>query len=244
MRRRLARAKRKIKDAGIPFTVPGDHVLPDRLAAVLRVIYLIFNQGHAGRRDLASEAISLGRAMAQLMPDEPDVHGLLALMLLIDGRRDARLRDGELVLLDDQDRALWDADRLEEGRRALDRAVALRGRSAYVLEAAIAALHTEQPRDWAQIAALYGQLARLTGSPVVELNRAIALGETEGPAAALAVVDALPLGHYQYFHSTRGELLRRLGDVAAARDAYARALERAVDEHDRRFLERRIADLL
>ena len=181
MAQRLVRAKRKIKAAGIPFRVPPDHLLPDRLAAVLAVVYLIFNEGYGGRGDLAAEAIRLGRALAELMPDEPEVHGLLALMLLHDARREARFRDGELVLLADQDRSLWDAAQIADGRAALDRALALHGRGPYVVQAAIASLHADEPRDWPQIAALYGELARLTGSPVVELNRAVAVAEAAGP---------------------------------------------------------------
>ena len=181
MAQRLVRAKRKIKAAGIPFRVPPDHLLPDRLAAVLAVVYLIFNEGYGGRGELAAEAIRLGRALAELMPDEPEVHGLLAMMLLHDARREARFRDGELVLLADQDRSLWDAAQIADGRAALDRALALRGRGPYVVQAAIASLHADEPRDWPQIAALYGELARLTGSPVVELNRAVAVAEARGP---------------------------------------------------------------
>ncbi len=182
MAQRLVRAKRKIRAAGIPFRVPPDHLLPDRLAAVLAVVYLIFNEGYGGRGEAAAEALRLGRALAELMPDEPEVHGLLALMLLHDARRAARFDDGDLVLLADQDRALWDAAQIAEGRALLDRALAQRGRGPYVVQAAIAALHADEPRDWPQIAALYGELARLTGSPVVELNRAVAVAEAEGPA--------------------------------------------------------------
>ena len=225
MAQRLVRAKRKIKAAGIPFRVPPDHLLPDRLAAVLAVVYLIFNEGYGGRGDLAAEAIRLGRALAELMPDEPEVHGLLALMLLHDARREARFRDGELVLLADQDRSLLGRRRRSPtGARALDRALALRGRGPYVLQAAIASLHADEPRDWPQIAALYGELARLTDSPVVELSRAVAVAEAEGPEAGLEIVDGLDLDDYRYLHATRGELLRRLGRTDEAREAYGRAL--------------------
>ncbi len=243
MAQRLVRAKRKIKAAGIPFRVPPDHLLPDRLAAVLAVVYLIFNEGYGGRFDLAGEAIRLGTSLAELMPDEPEVHGLLAIMLLHDSRRAARFRDGDLVLLADQDRALWNQAQIAAGRNALDRALALRGRGPYVLQAAIASLHAEEPHDWPQIAALYGELSRLTGSPVVELNRAVAVAETEGPDAGLAIADGLELGEYHYLHSTRGELLRRLGRTAEARDAYRRALALVHDEAERRLLERRLAEL-
>ena len=243
MKRRLTRAKRKIKDAGIPFGVPAEHVLPQRLAAVLAVVYLIFNEGYGGRVDLAGEAIRLGAALAELMPDEPEVHGLNALMLLDDARRDARFADGELVLLRDQDRSRWDAAKIARGREVLDRALALRGRGAYVVQAAIASLHMEETRDWAEIAALYAELVRLTRSPVVELNRAIAVAEVEGPEAGLALVDRLDLDGYQYFHSTRADLLRRLERADEARREYGRALELAHTEPERRFLERRLAEI-
>ena len=243
MAKRLVRAKSKIKAAAIPFRVPPPHLLPDRLAAALAVVYLIFNEGYGGRGELAAEAIRLGHALAQLMPDEPDVHALLALMLLNDARRDARFADGAVVLLRDQDRALWDRDQIAQGQTALDRAIALGGRGAYVLQAAIAALHVDEPQDWTQLAALYGELARLTGSPVVELNRAAAVAEAGDVEAALALVEQLELDHYHYLHSTRAELLRRLGRAEDARAAYDRALELVHSDAERRFLEHRLAEL-
>jgi RNA polymerase sigma-70 factor (ECF subfamily) len=243
MKRRLSRAKRKIRDAGIPFSIPADHLLPERLAAVLAVVYLIFNEGYGGRVDLAAEALRLGAALAELMPDEPEVHGLLALMLLDDARRDARFEAGELVLLADQDRSRWDVAKIADGRDALERAFALQGRGVYVIQAAIASLHTEEPRDWPQIAALYGELVRLTGSAVVELNRAIAVAETDGAEAGLTLVDRLDLDGYQYFHSTRADLLRRLGRAEEARAEYERAHQLAQAEPERRFLQRRVAEV-
>jgi RNA polymerase sigma-70 factor (ECF subfamily) len=193
MAQRLVRAKHKIAAAGIPFRVPPAHLLPDRLVAVLAVVYLVFNEGYGGRGDLAVEAIRLGQALADLMPDEPEALGLLALMLLHDARRNARIRGGELVLLRDQDRALWNGAQIEAGRVTLDRALALQGRGPYVVQAAIASLHAEEPVDWPQIAALYGELARLTRSPVVELNRAVAVAEAEGAERGIALVDRLDL---------------------------------------------------
>jgi len=243
MNKRLVRAKHKINAAGIPFRVPPAHLLPERLDAVLAVVYLIFNEGYGGRGDLAAEAIRLGRALAELMPDEAEVHGLLALMLLNDARRDARFVDGTIVLLRDQDRSLWDVAEIAKGHAALDRALALGGSGAYVLQAAIADLHAAEPPDWPQLAALYGELARLTGSPVVDLNRAVAIAEAGEVEPALALVDSLDLEHYHYLHATRAELLRRLDRVEDARTAYTRALELVQSDAERRFLEQRLKGL-
>jgi RNA polymerase sigma-70 factor (ECF subfamily) len=243
MAKRLVRAKKKIRTAGIPFRVPPAHLLPDRLDAVLGVVYLIFNEGYGGREDLADEAIRLGRALAELMPDEPEAHALLALMLLTDSRRDARFADGSIVLLADQDRALWDRDRIEGGGASLRRALALGGRGAYVLQAAIAELHLGDPPDWDEIAALYGELSRLTESPIVELNRAAAIAEAGRVEPALELVDSLELDRYHYLHSTRAELLRRLDRADEAKAAYDRALELVDSPEERRFLERRLNEL-
>jgi RNA polymerase sigma-70 factor (ECF subfamily) len=243
MAKRLARAKSKIKAAGIPFRVPAAHLLPDRLAAVLAVVYLIFNEGYGGRGELAAEAIRLGRALVELMPDEPEAHALLALMLVNDARRGARFADGTVVLLGDQDRSLWDFDQIAEGRAALDRALALGGNGPYVLQAAIAALHVDEPQDWPQLAALYGELARRTGSPVVELNQAVAIAEAGDVEAALALVERLELDRYHYLHATRAELLRRLDRVEGARAAYDRALELVHSDAERRFLEGKLGEL-
>ncbi len=243
MKRRLSRAKTKIKLSGIPFAVPEDHLLPDRLDAVLAVVYLIFNEGYGGRVDLAAEAVRLGRLLAGLLPDEPEVHGLLALMLIHHARRRARFSGEDLVLLADQDRSLWDEAAIDAGREALERALALRGRGPFVLQAAIASLQTDETVDWDQVAALYAQLAAATGSPVVELNRAVAVAEAGAPAAALEIVEALELEDYRYLHSTRAELLRRLGRPGEAREAYRRALALTSAEPERRFLERRLHEL-
>jgi RNA polymerase sigma-70 factor (ECF subfamily) len=243
MAKRIGRAKRKIQAAGIPFRVPPPHLLPDRLAAVLAVVYLIFNEGYGGRGDLAAEAIRLGRALADLIPDDPEVHALLALMLINDARRDARFADGTVVLLRDQDRSLWDFGQIAEGRIKLERALALGGLGPYVLQAAIAALHADEPQDWPQLAALYGELARRTGSTVVELNHAAALAEAGEVEAALALVERLELDRYHYLHATRAELLRRLDRLDDARAAYGRALELVHSDAERRFLERRLAEV-
>ncbi|GAA0939103.1 RNA polymerase sigma factor [Nonomuraea longicatena] len=240
MKRRLTRAKTKITATGIPFAVPGARLLPERLDAVLAVVYLIYNEGYSGRVDLGAEAIRLGQVLAGLMPREPEAHGLLALMSIHHARRRARFSGDDLVLLDDQDRSLWDLRQLAAGRAALDRAMALGGRGAYVVQAAIASLQARERIDWPQVAELYRRLAELTGSAIVELNRAVAIAQAGDPVSALRAVDDLDLDGYLYFHSTRGELLRRLGRDAEARTAYRRALELAVSTSERRFLTRRL----
>jgi RNA polymerase sigma-70 factor, ECF subfamily len=244
MSKRLTRAKHKIRDAGIPFAVPPDHLLPERLDAVLAVAYLIFNEGWGGGRiDLSAEAIQLGRSLVELMPDEAEAHALLALMLMGHARSAARFQGGELVLLDDQDRSLWDEHQLEEGRALLERALALHGNGPYLIQAAIADLHLRQPRDWEEIELLYQRLEQITGSPVVTMNRAIAVAELRGPQAGLALLDGLELGDYRYYHSTRADLLRRLGRDTEAHAAYARALELTQAGAEQRFLASRLAGL-
>jgi RNA polymerase sigma-70 factor (ECF subfamily) len=256
---RLVRAKRKIRDAGIPYRVPDDHALPERLDGVLRVLYLVFNEGYGAsagdrliRRELSSEAIRLARVLASLMPDEPEVLGLLALMLLHDARRDARTdANGALVLLEDQDRSRWNAARIEEGLAVLDRAMRMRRIGVYQLQAVIAGLHdgarSADETDWPQIAAVYRILGDMTPSPVIELNRAVAVAMADGPAAGLAIVERLVTdGHldaYPYLHAARADFLRRLGRPDEAVAAYERALELTSNQPERAFLEGRIAEL-
>jgi RNA polymerase sigma-70 factor, ECF subfamily len=248
MAQRLVRAKAKIRDANIPYRVPSEADLPERLRAVLAVVYLIFNEGYTGRSELAGEAVRLGRALAELMPDEPEVMGLLALMLLIESRRPTRTTpDGDLVLLADQDRSQWDGPLIAEGQ-AIVRACLRRNQPGpYQIQAAINAVHSDAPSaaatDWGQILQLYDQLLALMPTPVVRLNRAVAVAEVDGPETALALVDELDLPSYYLFHAIRADFLRRLGRDGEAAQAYDAAIAHSDSGAERAFLERRRREL-